>query len=64
MNKQTGYTFIETLVAVSLVIILSAGGLYGWQSWQQQQRLWQTATQLRDYLLFCVMTLTGITVTE
>lgn len=52
MNRQTGYTLIETLVAVSLVIILSAGGLYGWQRWQQQQRLWQTATQLRDYLLF------------
>ncbi|MEO3990633.1 prepilin peptidase-dependent protein [Pseudocitrobacter cyperus] len=52
MNREKGYTLIETLVALSLMIILSAGGLYGWQSWQQQQRLWQTATQLRDYLLF------------
>ncbi len=26
--------------------------LYGWQRWQQQQRLWQTAVQVRDFLLF------------
>lgn len=52
MNRERGYTLIETLVAVSLAIILSASGLYGWQSWQQQQRLWQTVSQLRDYLLF------------
>jgi prepilin peptidase dependent protein A len=25
--------------------------VYGWQSWQQQQRLWQTASQVRDYLV-------------
>lgn len=52
MNREKGYTLIETLVAVSLAIVLSAGGLYGWQRWQQEQRLWQTAIQLRDYLLF------------
>jgi prepilin peptidase dependent protein A len=51
MNRQRGYTLIETLITLTLVLILSAGGLYGWQSWQQQQRLWQTASQVRDYLV-------------
>lgn len=51
MKKQQGYTLIETLVAMLFLVILSATGLYGWQQWQQQQRLWQTACQVRDYLL-------------
>ena len=52
MKKENGFTLIETLVAVSLIVILSASGLYGWDSWQRQQRLWQTASQVRDYLVF------------
>ncbi|MGK0601634.1 prepilin peptidase-dependent protein [Yokenella regensburgei] len=52
MNKEQGFTLIETLVAVMITLMLSAAGLYGWNAWQQQQRLWQTATQVRDYLLF------------
>ncbi|VUS36341.1 prepilin peptidase-dependent protein [Klebsiella spallanzanii] len=51
MNRELGYTLIETLVTMTLVVVLSASGLYGWQSWQQQQRLWQTACQVRDYLV-------------
>ncbi|HGY3716764.1 TPA: prepilin peptidase-dependent protein [Citrobacter gillenii] len=51
MKKQQGYTLIETLVVMLIIVTLSASGLYGWQRWQQQQRLWQTASQVRDYLL-------------
>nr|WP_318383855.1 prepilin peptidase-dependent protein [uncultured Enterobacter sp.] len=50
MKKEQGYTLIETMVAVMMIITLSAAGLYGWQSFQAHQRLWQTAWQVRDYL--------------
>ena len=50
MNREHGYTLMETLVTLTLMMILSVGGLYGWQRWQQQQRLWQTAVQVRDFL--------------
>ncbi len=61
MNREHGYTLMETLVTLTLMMILSVGGLYGWQRWQQQQRLWQTAVQVRDFLLFCAMTPTPTT---
>jgi prepilin peptidase dependent protein A len=64
MNREHGYTLIETLLTMVVVVILGASGLYGWQSWQRQQRsglygwqrqrqqrLWQTACQVRDYLV-------------
>lgn len=51
MDREHGYTLIETLVTMTLVVILGSSGLYGWRSWQQQQRLWQTACQVRDYLV-------------
>lgn len=50
MKKEHGFTLIETMVAVVLIIILSGLGLSGWQSWQAQQRLWQTALQVRHFL--------------
>ena len=49
MNREHGYTLIETLVTMVVVVILGASGLYGWQSWQRQQRLWQTACQVRNW---------------
>lgn len=45
MNREHGYTLMETTVTLTLMMILSVGGLYGWQRWQQQQRLWQTAVR-------------------
>jgi len=52
MNREKGYTLIETLLTMMLVLTLSASGLYGWQRWQQAQRLWQTASALRDYMMY------------
>ncbi|MBE4853111.1 prepilin peptidase-dependent protein [Enterobacter cloacae complex sp. P40RS] len=52
MKNEHGFTLTETLIAISLVVILSATGLSGWDRWQQRQRLWQTACQVRDFLVF------------
>lgn len=51
MKREQGYTLIETIIVIAMIAILSAAGLYGWRSWQQQQRLWQTAIQVREFLV-------------
>ncbi|EHK1123408.1 prepilin-type N-terminal cleavage/methylation domain-containing protein [Escherichia coli] len=63
MKTQRGYTLIETLVAMLILVMLSASGLYGWQYWQQSQRLWQTASQARAICSIYVKMPTGITAT-
>ncbi|MGF7448848.1 prepilin-type N-terminal cleavage/methylation domain-containing protein, partial [Klebsiella michiganensis] len=32
MNREHGYTLIETLLTMVVVVILGASGQYGWQS--------------------------------
>ncbi|EPN9528624.1 prepilin peptidase-dependent protein [Cronobacter malonaticus] len=49
-RKQQGYSLIEVMVVLVIVISMSVAGVYGWQRWQNQQRLWQTAQQTRDFL--------------
>ncbi len=49
-RKEQGYSLIEVMVVLVIVIGMSAAGVYGWQRWQNQQRLWQTAQQTRDFL--------------
>ncbi|MBF3313990.1 prepilin-type N-terminal cleavage/methylation domain-containing protein, partial [Leptospira borgpetersenii serovar Hardjo-bovis] len=49
-RKQQGFSLVEMMVAMAIVLILSAGGFTAWQGWQAQQRLIQTVHQLRSYL--------------
>lgn len=49
-RKQRGFSLIEIMVTMVIVLILSAGGTSAWQRWQAQQHLWQSVQQLRNYL--------------
>ena len=62
MKTQRGYTLIETLVAMLILVMLSASGLYGWQYWQQTQRLdanWHnrdhSISVIREGTLLCIV---------
>lgn len=45
-----GFSLIEMMVVMLIIAILSSGGIYGFQQWQNHQRLWQTAQQLSQFL--------------
>lgn len=49
-RKQQGFSLIEIMVVLVIIATLSGSGLYAWQRWQTQQRLWQTTQQLRQFL--------------
>ncbi|WP_312315503.1 prepilin peptidase-dependent protein [Atlantibacter sp.] len=51
MKKQAhGFTLMEMMVVMTIVIALGGASIYSWQSWKQKQQLRQTAYQVRDFL--------------
>ncbi|ENB8318759.1 prepilin-type N-terminal cleavage/methylation domain-containing protein [Escherichia coli] len=63
MKTQRGYTLIETLVAMLILVMLSASGLYGWQYWQQSQRYGKPPARRGTICSIYVKMPTGITAT-
>lgn len=49
-RQQRGYSLIELMVVMTIVLMLSATGLYGWRQWQQQQQLSNGARLLLVWL--------------
>lgn len=49
-NKQRGYSLMELIVVMAIVVGLSGSGLHGWQQWQQHQRLAQSSRLLVTWL--------------
>lgn len=49
-RKQRGFSLTEVMLVMGIIVTLSAGGIYGWQKWQQQQRLWITVQWVRGFL--------------
>lgn len=49
--SSTGFTLAELLIVLLIAGVLSIGTLQGWQRWQQQQQLRETAYQLQGFLI-------------
>jgi len=49
-NTTQGFSLIEIMVVMAIIAAMSSGALYGFQQWQQHQRLWQTTHQLSQFL--------------
>ena len=49
-RKQRGFSLAEVMLVMGIIVTLSAGGIHGWQQWQQQQRLWITVQRVRGFL--------------
>ncbi|QHM72270.1 prepilin-type N-terminal cleavage/methylation domain-containing protein [Mixta intestinalis] len=49
-DKFQGFTLLEVLITLTIVGLLSIAALTGWQQWQQQQRMRDTALQLQQFL--------------
>jgi prepilin peptidase dependent protein A len=45
--KQRGFSLVEVMLVMAISVMLGAGGINGWQKWQQQQRLWISVQQVK-----------------
>lgn len=49
-NTARGFSLIEIMIVIVMIAMLSSGGIYGFQQWQQHQQLWQITHQLSQFL--------------